>query len=301
MTGLIAKPNFEDIAARLDSPFQIKKPDRLAKFILESPALASFDETGDLEAEEQRRAIAQTREAEIKRVAQESGAPASLLRALEHRPTPFRIDNRETDAHQARAIQLQLEDATQTVEHALATHENVQRMVGEISRNVDASHRQNAIHDIEYFDIFDDNESLPEPDPRTVEEQRGIIRLTDEDQALIDREFQYAQPGFVDAMQAAGNFMQGLGNVAQGMGSVAQFAGGLAQETLGPGTREVMRALPIAARGGAAITSTAARGLGSAMQTLIALGMPMNRRAEIFRPGINIADGFGNFVATHRI
>ena len=299
MTGLIAKPNFEDIAARLDSPFQIKKPDRLAKFILESPALASFDETGDLEAEEQRRAIAQTREAEIKRVAQESGAPVSLLRALEHRPTPFRIDNRETDAHQARAIQLQLEDATQTVEHALATHENVQRMVGEISRNVDASHRQNAIHDIEYFDIFDDNESLP--DPRAVEEQRGIIRVTDEDQALIDREFQYAQPGFVDAMQAARNFMQGLGNVAQGMGSVAHFAGGLAQETLGPGTREVLHALPIAARGGAAITSTAARGLGSAMQTLIALGMPLNRRAEIFRPGINIADGFGNFVATHRI
>ena len=72
MTGLIAKPNFEDIAARLDSPFQIKKPDRLAKFILESPTLASFDEYGDLEAEEQRRAIAQTREAEIKRVAQES-------------------------------------------------------------------------------------------------------------------------------------------------------------------------------------------------------------------------------------
>ncbi len=299
MTGLIAKPNFEDIAARLDSPFQIKKPDRLAKFILESPTLASFDEYGDLEAEEQRRAIAQTREAEIKRVAQESGAPASLLRALEHRPTPFRIDNRETDAHQARAIQLQLADATQTVEHALATHENVQRMVGEISRNVDASHRQNAIHDIEYFDIFDDNESLP--DPRTVEEQRGIIRLTDEDQALIDREFQYAQPGFVDAMQAAGNFMQGLGNVAQGMGNVAQFAGGLAQVGVGRGTSEVMHALPIAARGGAAITSTAARGLGSAMQTLIALGMPMNRRAEIFRPGINIADGFGNFVATHRI
>ena len=299
MTGLIAKPNFEDIAARLDSPFQIKKPDRLAKFILESPTLASFDETAYLEAEEQRRAIAQAREAEIKRVAQESGAPASLLRALEHRPTPFRIDNRETDAHQARAIQLQLEDATQTVEHALATHENVQRMLGEISRNVDASHRQNAIHDIEYFDIFDDNESLP--DPRTVEEQRGIIRLTDEDQALIDREFQYAQPGFVDAMQAAGNFMQGLGNVAQGMGSVAQFAGGLAQVGVGRGTSEVMHALPIAARGGAAITSTAARGLGSAMQTLIALGMPMNRRAEIFRPGINIADGFGNFVATHRI
>ena len=45
MTGLIAKPNFEDIAARLDSPFEIKKPDRLAKFILESPTLASFDET----------------------------------------------------------------------------------------------------------------------------------------------------------------------------------------------------------------------------------------------------------------
>ena len=298
MTGLIAKPNFEDIAARLDSPFEIKKPDRLAKFILESPTLASFDEYGDLEAEEQRRAIAQTREAEIKRVAQESGAPASLLRALEHRPTPFRIDNRETDAHQARAIQLQLADATQTVEHALATHENVQRMVGEISRNVDASHRQNAIHDIEYFDIFDDNESLP--DPRTVEEQRGIIHLTEEDQALIDREFQYAQPGFVDAMQAAGNFMQGLGSVAQGMGSVAQVAGSLAQVAAGRGTSEVLHALPIAARGGAAITSTAARGLGSAMQTLIALGMPMNRRAEIFRPGINIADGFGNFVATHR-
>ena len=46
MTGLIAKPNFEDIAAKLDSPFEIKKPDRLAKFILESPTLASFDETG---------------------------------------------------------------------------------------------------------------------------------------------------------------------------------------------------------------------------------------------------------------
>lgn len=294
MTALVARPNFEDIVAKLDSPFQVKKPDRLAKFILESPTLASFDETGDIEAEEQRRANAQAKEAELKRVAQQSGAPASLLRALERRPAPFRIDNRETDEHAARAIQFGLADATQLVENALAQQQNVQNMVSEVSRNATASHRQNALHDVEYFDIYDDDDIESAPDPRTVEERRSIVRLSAEDQARLDREFQYSQPGFVDAMQAAGALFQGVGSLAQGVGSIAQAVAG--QNLRGSG-----ELLMPAARGGAALTSHAARGMGSAMQNLIALGMPMNRRAEAFRPGVNIADGFGNFVATHRI
>jgi hypothetical protein len=291
---LVAKPKFDDIVARLDTPFEIKKPDRLAKFIIESPTIASFDENLDLEAEERRRAAEQAKEAEIRRVAQESGAPASLLRALENRPASSRIDNTQTNAHMARAIQFALTDATQLVHNAVAYQTNVDNMRSEVASTETGA---------EFYDIFSEGE-VPEsqPDPRTVEEQRGITRPnTPEDEAMMDRAWAAQGTGLIDVVNAAGGFLQGVGNVAQGVGSIAQAVAGQNLGLAPPIARGIAGTAMSTARGGVMMSSHAARGVQSAMHTLMAMGMPMRERAELFRPGVNIADGFGHFVAHHRI
>ena len=125
----------------------------------------------------------------------------------------------------------------------------------------------------------------------------------------MEREFRATQPGLIDAITAAGGFLQGVGSAAQGVGSLA---GALAQ----PAARELMQAAAVGGpplargagrlalgtlRGGLSATSHTARGVGSALQRLAALGMPVQGRAERFREGINVADGFGRLMANQHI
>ena len=127
----------------------------------------------------------------------------------------------------------------------------------------------------------------------------------------MELELQYIQqPSFLDVMQATGGFLQGVGSVAQGVGSIAVAAGGVAGAVASPVARELM-AVPLArgagrllggtARGGAAATSLTARGVSSAYQRLVQMGMPIQGRAEVFRGGVNVADGFGRLMANQHI
>ena len=132
MTSLLKKPKFEDIVDSIDTPFKIKKRDRQAKIIIESPQLANLEE--DTEEQEKRRIQEQVRHAEIKRVAQESGAPASFLRALRGRPS-YNIDNSESDAQVARAIQLGLDQASIQADNAISVANEVANTVV-VTRNM---------------------------------------------------------------------------------------------------------------------------------------------------------------------
>jgi hypothetical protein len=186
------------------------------------------------------------------------------------------------------------------VDNALAYQTNVDNMRSEVASTETGA---------EFYDIFSENE-VPEsmqssPDPRTLEEQRGILTETrpntPEDEAMMDRAWAAQGTGLIDVVNAAGGFLQGVGNVAQGVGSIAQAVAGQNLGLAPPIARGIAGTAASTARGGVMMSSHAARGVQSALHTLMAMGMPMRERAELFRPGVNIADGFGHFVAHHRI
>jgi len=90
--GMYRKSTFDDVLAEVEREqlFKVKLPDRTAKIIMESPAIAMLE---DDEAGAQQRRIneEEAKQAAIKRAAHESGAPVALLRALEHRRTRRRL------------------------------------------------------------------------------------------------------------------------------------------------------------------------------------------------------------------
>ena len=83
--GLVPKRKFEDVLVEIEAQaaYKVKLPDRSARIIIESPTIASIDpESEDLEAQQRRKVAEELKQAEIKKAAQESGAPRELLRAL---------------------------------------------------------------------------------------------------------------------------------------------------------------------------------------------------------------------------
>ena len=131
---------------------------------------------------------------------------------------------------------------------------------------------------------------------------------TAEDQEMMDRALRAQQPGLLDAITAAGGFLQGVGQAASGVGSLA---GALAQPVARELTQAAAVAPPLARgasrvalgtlRGGLSATSHTARAASSALGRLAAMGMPVQARAERFREGINVADGFGRLMANQHI
>jgi hypothetical protein len=238
-----------------------------------------------------------------------------LLRALEDTSRTYNIDTSETDEQRARAIELGLDQATQEVDRAVAIHNGVLRVADRTGRDLAVAHRQNPVHDILRHYIGDDEgieEDVPvfRPNLHTPAVPTTITyQPTAEDQEMMERAWRAQQPGLIDAITAAGGFLQGVGGVAQGVGSLA---GALAQ----PVARELMQAAAVGApplargagrvalgtlRGGLSATSHTARGVSSALGRLAALGMPVQARAERFREGINVADGFGRLMANQHI
>ena len=326
--GLVPKKKFEDVLAEIEAQayYKVKLPDRTARIIIESPTVASIDpELDDFEGEQRRRAVEEVKQAEIKKAAHETGAPRELLRALQDHPRTYSVDTSEMDAQRARAIQLGLDEATQEVDRAVAVHNGVLRVAEQARQSLAVAHRQNPIHDISHHFIGDDEdiEDVPvfQPNLHTPQVPTTITyRPSADELARMDREFQATQPGLLDMIGAAGGFLQGVGSVAQGVGTIA---GAVAQ----PAARELMQAslaggsaaMQVAAvggpplargagrlalgtlRGGLSVTSHTARGVTSALQGLAALGMPVQRRAERFHEGINVAEGFGRLMANQHI
>ena len=316
--GLVPKREFEDVLAEIEAEayYKVKLPDRTARIIIESPTIASIDpELEDLEGQQRRKLAEELKQAEIKRVAHETGAPRELLRALEDTSRTYDVDTSETDAQRARALELGLDEATQEVDRTVAIHNGVLRVADQTGRDLAVAHRQNPVHDILRHYIGDDSgvENLVpvfRPNLHTPAVPTTITyAATAEDQEMMDRALRAQQPGLLDAITAAGGFLQGVGHAASGVGSLA---GALAQ----PVARELMQAAAVGApplargasraalgtlRGGLSATSHTARAASSALGRLAALGMPVQARAERFREGINVADGFGRLMANQHI
>ena len=300
------KSTFDDVLAEVEREqlFKVKLPSRMAKIILESPAIAMLE---DDEAGAQQRRIneEEAKQAAIKRAAHESGAPVALLRALEHQPAGYRIDSSETDAQTSAAIALGLDEATQAVDLAVARHRNVLRMADEAEEMLSVAHRQT--HPIDYFrldaDDFQDAEEIPieyTPTPSVPDPQEELRRAYLED-------LRRTEPSWMDML---GGAMQTTASIARASAEVAPLARGLVQ-TAAPVARGLVQMAPIARGGGqlalgtaqgtVRMSSHAYQGVSSALQQLQAMGMPMAQRAERFRPGVNIADGLGTWVADHRL
>ena len=98
----------------------------------------------------------------------------------------------------------------------------------------------------------------------------------------------------IDMANAAGSFMQGVG-------SMAQAASPVITNVAPPLLRGGLQAASLGGRAGMYVTGQAMRGAHSALHNLMMMGMPMRERAELFRPGVNMIEGVGNFVHTHRI
>jgi hypothetical protein len=304
--GMYRKSTFDDVLAEVEREqlFKVKLPDRTAKIIMESPAIAMLE---DDEAGAQQRRIneEEAKQAAIKRAAHESGAPVALLRALEHQPAGYRIDSSETDAQTSAAIALGLDEATQAVDLAVARHRNVLRIADEAGEMLSAAHRQT--HPIDYFrldaDDFQDAEEIPieyTPTPSVPDPQEELRRAYLED-------LRRTEPSWMDML---GGAMQTTASIARASAEVAPLARGLVQ-TAAPVARGLVQMAPIARGGGqlalgtalgtVRMSSHAYQGVSSALQQLQAMGMPMAQRAERFRPGVNIADGLGTWVADHRL
>ena len=315
--GLVPKRKFEDILAEIEAQasYKVKLPDRTARIIIESPTIASIDpESEDLEAQQRRKLAEELKQAEIKRVAHETGAPRELLRAIEDTSRTYDIDTSETDAQRARALELGLDEAAQEVDRAVAIHNGVLRVADQTGRELAVAHRQNPVHDILRHYIGDDSgvENLVpvfRPNLHTPAVPTTITyAATAEDQEMMDRALRAQQPGLLDAITAAGGFLQGVGQAASGVGSLA---GALAQPVARELTQAAAVAPPLARgasrvalgtlRGGLSATSHTARAASSALGRLAAMGMPVQARAERFREGINVADGFGRLMANQHI
>lgn len=309
------KSTFDDVLAEVEREqlFKVKLPDRTAKIIMESPAIAMLE---DDEAGAQQRRIneEEAKQAAIKRAAHESGAPVALLRALEHQPAGYRIDSSETDAQTSAAIALGLDEATQAVDLAVARHRNVLRIADEAGEMLSAAHRQT--HPIDYFrldaDDFQDAEEIPieyTPTPSVPEARSAEAELLSQEElrrAYLE-DLRRTEPSWMDML---GGAMQTTASIARASAEVAPLARGLVQ-TAAPVARGLVQMAPIARGGGqlalgtalgtVRMSSHAYQGVSSALQQLQAMGMPMAQRAERFRPGVNIADGLGTWVADHRL
>ena len=320
--SLVPKTKYEDIALEVmkDEPFPIKLPSRTAKLIIESPSLAQLDpDIEDFEGFQRRKAAHEARRAEMQKVAVETGAPVHLLKALEARPSPIMIDTTSHDEQHARAIQYGLDQETMLVDQAIRHEQNVQRTAGQARQSLEVAHRQNPIHDLEtqFFDIGDDD----------IPDYRPQVPPTGDDRPRVEYIREMVENDPISWFDLANTAMQTTGAVANATSNVVRGAAGLVPVvrdlvpvasaassiagTLAVGAgRGVIQVTPPLARAGtrgvlgtARLTSQATRGVASAMASLVQAGMPISSRGHdhLGRNGIQIADSFGNFMATHRL
>ena len=307
MKGMNPKPKFEDLAATIElEKYRLKLPDRSAKLIIESPTLAQLDPGfSDFEQYQRNKAAEEVRRAEMQKVAHETGAPVQLLRALENRPTPFVIDPSAHDEQHARAYQLGLDEEMMKLDNAVRAEQSVQNVASEARGMLSQAHRANPIHEIEFFDIGDE-EDVPVYQPNLHTPQVPSTITSPDEIAQMERDFQLTQPGILDV---AGGVLQGVGSVARGVGTVAQGVAPIVGEAArgiyqvaavgAPLVSGTGQALQLAPR----LTSAAARNVADAMRSLAQAGLPISHRGHdhLERAGVRIADSIGNFVVGHRL
>jgi hypothetical protein len=319
--GMAPKTKYEDIVLEVlrNEPFPIKMPTRTAKLIIESPTLAELDpDLEDFEGYQRRKAMHDAKRAEMQRVAVETGAPVHLLKALEQHPSPIQLNTDSLDEQHARAFQLGLDQETRLVDIALQRERNVQRTVMDARQDIQLAHRANPINDItDFYDIYDDDE---------IPDHRPSVPTTSDDRPRIQYIRELVEPDPISwydlaasAIETTGAVANATGNVARGAASlvpvvrdlvpVASAASSIAGTLAVGAGRGVIGATPPLTRlgyrgivGGINLTSQATRGVTNAMASLVQAGLPISSRGHdhLGRSGIQIADSFGNFMATNR-
>ena len=328
MTVLIPKTKYEDIAAQVElERYRVKLPDRTARLIIESPTLAQLDpEFEDFEGYQKRKATEEAKRAEMARVAEETGAPTHLLRALQERRTPISIDTTAHDEQHARALQLGLDEETRQLDIAIRNEQNVQSVANQARQMINEAHLVNPIHQFERARASplafilaeqDDDElpityaprrdPLPLPQvPPQVDYERAARALNEAGRTDTGRSG--GPLSATSVLDLANTAMQTTGAIANAGAAVAPLLGGLMQAAppVIQGTGQALmlggRAALGTARLGASVTSSASRGVANAMSSLMQAGMPVSHRGHdhLERNGINIAQGLGHFMRAHR-
>jgi len=309
--GLVPKTKYEDIAAQIElERYRVKLPDRTARLIIESPTLAQLDpELEDFEGYQRRKATEEAKRAEMARVAEETGAPVHLLRALENRPPPPSVDSTAHDAHNERAFQRGLDVETRELDIAIRREQNVESVANQAVQMINEVHLVNPIHEIiraraspaEFILAEQSDNLLPIARPsRTIVDTHGPAVPPREDYERAARAL--IEAGRTDTSSSLDSIMQGAEVIANA-GAVLAPMLGMAAGGLGRGTGQ---ALMYGARGTArvstALTSAATRGVSTAMSSLMQAGMPVQDRGRDHRErnGINIAQGLSHFMRAHR-
>ena len=317
---LLPKTKYEDIAAQVElERYRVKLPDRTARIIIESPTLAQLDpEFEDFEGYQKRKATEEAKRAEMTRVAEETGAPTHLLRALQERPTPISIDTTAHDEQHARALQLGLDEETRRLDIAIRNEQNVQSVANQARQMINEAHLANPIHQMERARASPLAFILAEQDddelPITYTPRRDPLPLPSvppqvdyERAARALNEAGRTDTG-TSVLDLANTAMQTTGAIANAGAAVAPLLGGLMQAAppVIQGTGQALmlggRAALGTARLGASVTSSATRGVANAMSSLMQAGMPVSHRGHdhLERNGITVAQGLSHFMRAHR-
>ena len=318
--SLVPKTKYEDIVAQVElAKYKVKLPDRTSTLIIESPTLAQLDpELEDFEGYQRRRATEEAKRAEMARVAQETGAPVHLLRALQARPPPPSIDPTAHDEQHARAFQLGLNEKMMKVDIAIRNEQNVQAVANQAVQMFNQAHLVNPIHQFErarasplaFILAEEDDDQLPisyprrdDPLPLPAVPARDYERAS---RALIEAGRTDTGDGPLSAtLDLANTALQTTGAIANAGAAVAPLLGDAARGLAPIAGQALMlggRAALGTARLGGAMTSSATRGVANAMSSLMQVGLPVSHRGHdhLERNGINVTQGLGHFMRSHR-
>ena len=317
---LFPKSKYEDIAAQVQlERYRVKLPDRTARIIIESPTLAQLDpEFEDFEGYQKRKATEEAKRAEMTRVAEETGAPTHLLRALQKRPSNIRLDTTAHDDQHARAVQLGLDEETMRLDIAIRNEQNVQSVANQAVQNINEAHLVNPIHlmdrarasPLAFILAEEDDDDIPISYPRR--DPLPLPAVPDYERAARALNEAGRTNTGTSALDFANTALQTTGAIANAGAAVAPLLGGLMQVAppvagaVIQGTGQALmlggRAALGTARLGASVTSSASRGVANAMSSLMQAGMPISHRGHdhLERNGINITQGLGHFMRSHR-
>jgi hypothetical protein len=315
---------YEQIAAQVElDRFKIKLPERTARLIIESPSLAQIDpELEDFEGFQRRKAAEEAKRAQLQQVAQETGAPMHLLRALDQPPSNVTIDTTAYDAQRTRATQIGLNEEMMKLENAIMVQNNVQNVANQAIGMLNQAHVVNPIYEIpraraspwEFILAEADDDQLPTqyaqtrvprlPLPAVPAREDRNDRVA-QSSLTPNRDIDYErgarallEAGLTDTSTSSIDYIAPVAEgVARGLFQVASSSAPIVGQGIMAGGRLGNRAL----MGGFNLTSAASRGVANALSSLAQAKTPLSHRGHdhLERAGINIS--VQDFVASHRI
>jgi hypothetical protein len=171
ISGLRAQSTYEQVAAQvqLDQFSKVKLPNRVAKFILESPSVVALDPANEEEIvmHERRKRAQEARQAEVTKVAQERGVSRALLEQHAHQQVipPVEV---ESDDFESRRFAASLREPSLAYHAATTRATNVSQFADQVRMSLADANRSQAhvriSDDPEYFDMTPTTTPPNEPD-----------------------------------------------------------------------------------------------------------------------------------------